>query len=111
MKKVIGYRWEIVYDNGCSCEDWREKHIESPIYLTEKEAIRAVAKTKNTSLKQLELQKERRLKENKYTLEWIYNMYTSKCKWLDSLEEKVSIVPVYAYDEATDEYKQFNIGD
>ena len=38
-------------------------------------------------------------------------MYTSMCKWLDSLEEKVSIVPIYAYDEATDEYKQFNIGD
>lgn len=111
MKKVIGYKWEIISDNGLFCENWREEHIESPIYLTEEEAIKAVAKTKNASLKQFELQKERRLKESRYTLEEIHGMYTSMCKWLDSLEEKISIVPIYAYDEATDEYRQFNIGD
>lgn len=110
MKQIIGYKWEIVRDNGLSCEDWREEHIESPIYLTEEEAIKAVIKTKNTSLKQFEMQKQRRIKEGHYSLEEIHKRYVSNCRWLDHMEEMVKIIPIYAYDEATDEYKEFELG-
>lgn len=111
MKRIIGYKWEIIYDNGCSCEDWREVHYESPIYLTREAAMKAVLLTKENSLKQYEEQKERRIKENNYPIASINSMYINNCKWLDTLEEKVKITPIYAYDEATAEFKFFNIGD
>lgn len=120
MKTIIGYKFKIVGDNGDSCEWYRENHLESPIYTTREAAQKAIVLTKKKMLnnvrfeahKYIEMQLDCEIRNGRNVNTFFENCQRGKMRRYNEVIKRMrlaEIVPVFGYNEATDEYNEFNL--
>lgn len=122
MKVIIGYKFIIAQSNDDYNEWWRELHIESPIYLNEEDAVKAIQLVKKARIKavkddvkkyidiQLPFEYKHNRSINKFFVQCqLY--YMGQCKIVLEEMAKAEIIPVYAETESSTEFVQFNIAD
>jgi hypothetical protein len=102
MKTLIGYKLEIIFDNGDSNEWWRETHIESVIYPTEEMCLEAIQAIIEAWIKGI----EERLKGF-----GVDDIEYHKSIAREYMNHPYKITPVYLYTEVTGEYKIYNVAD
>lgn len=120
--KIIGYKFQIICDNGDTCEWYRENHIESPIYTTKEAAESAVILVKKRMLRdankemtkymqsQIDFEIKNGRDVNKFLINCQKSMMSEYRRIINGMK-RAEIVAIYAKDRPTDEYNEFNLAD
>lgn len=100
---IAGYIVQKIEDNGDTDEWWRECHLESPIYSSREACIEAIQLVMNSKLKQREIELKEQGRKKRYI--------DFELKEIKERFSNAEITPVLVYDDPTDKYIEFNIGD
>ena len=122
IMKIIGYKFELVSGNGDYNEYWREEHIVSPIYTSEEIArtamnlvkIKMLKKVKSDMNRYIHSQIDCEISNNRNVNVFLCNAQKGLMQDYKEVLKKfssASIQPIFAYDEPTEEFEKFNIGD
>ena len=120
MEIIIGYKFEIVSDNGDYCEWHREHHTESPIYTTKEAAVAAIGLVKRARLANAK-DRIKKYRDGQYGCEVSQgrsiNKFLCECQkslmsdYREILNEmaRAKVIPIVAHDTPTNTYTQWSM--
>lgn len=120
--KIVGYKFQIICDNGDTCEWYREEHIESPIYTTKEAAESSVVLVKKRMLQDAKKEMTKYIQSqidceinngrdvNKFLCRCQTSLMSEYRRIINEMKQ-AEIVAIYAKESPTEEYNEFNLAD